>query len=47
MLLFEMFVYCIIASIIVKYVYRIDWLTAIKLCVILYAGWLVLCIMLV
>lgn len=47
MLLFEMVIYCIIASIIVKYIYRLDWLTATKLCVMLYAGWFLLCIMLV
>ena len=47
MLLFEMFLYCIIASVIVKYICKIDWLTTIKLCVIMYVGWVLLCIILI
>ena len=47
MLLIEMLIYVIIGVIVVKYICKLDWLTTIKLCVILYVGWLVLCIILI
>lgn len=46
MLLLEMFIYCIIAGIAVKYICKVDWLTTIKLCAIIYVGWLLLVIVL-
>lgn len=47
MLLFEMLIWCIIASVVVKYIYRLDGLATIKLCAMLYVGWFMLCVMLV
>ena len=42
----EVFIYCVIASIMVKYIYKVDWLTVIKLCVCIYIAWLLLVIIL-
>ena len=46
MLLIEVLVYVIVACIIVKYIYKLDGFTTIKLGCVIYIGWLLLCIML-
>ena len=47
MLLIEVLVYVIIACIIVKYIYKLDDFTTVKLGCIIYVGWLLLCVILV
>lgn len=47
MLLLEMLIYIIIASIVVKLYAKLTLVDTIKLCVIIYIGWLLLVIMLV
>lgn len=45
MLLIEMLIYVIIAMIVVKYICKEYWLTVLKLGIVVYIGWLLLCIL--
>lgn len=45
MLLIEVLIYVIIAMIAIRYICKEDWLTVLKIGIIVYIGWLLLCIL--